>query len=154
MNNRGGFSEIPLNFIPAMQARVMNRSILSLLRIFLALVAFHSIGVGLGLILIPLDRFGFFGFEGYQGNFFKIQAGVFHLVMCLAYVPAAVNPLKNRLLIRFAILAKFTATLFLFAYAALVEMVWMVLVSGILDSLMGGILLWLNHRLPEDEKTP
>ena len=119
-----------------------------LLRIFLVMVALHSFFVGVGLIIIPLDYFGFFGFEGYQGIFFKIQGGVFHIVMCGAYIPAAVDPFRNRILIRFSIFAKFSATIFLLSYALFVEMVWMALVSGLFDFLMGGILVWFHRRLP------
>jgi hypothetical protein len=118
-----------------------------LLKIFLVLVALHSFLVGMGLIFIPLDLYEFFGFKGYYGSFFKIQGGVFHIVMCGAYVPAALNPVRNRIMIRFAIFAKFIATVFLVGYALFVEMVWMVLASGIFDFLMGMILVWFNEGL-------
>jgi len=120
---------------------------LKLLRIFLSLVALHTFCVGVGLIVIPLEYYDLFGFEGYQGLFFKVQAGVFHLVMCGAYIPAAIDPAGNRILIRFSIFAKFTATVFLFSYAFLFEMIWMVLVSGIADFLMGLILVWFYRKL-------
>jgi hypothetical protein len=61
----------------------------------------------------------------------------------MAYVMAALDPLKNRMLIIYSILAKFTATLFLVGYSLFGEMVWMVLVSGFADFLMGMILLGL-----------
>jgi hypothetical protein len=111
------------------------------LRIFLWLVAIHSFCVGLGLMLIPLEYYDFFGFGNYQGSFFKIQAGIFHMVLVIAYVFAARDPVKYRVLILFSILAKFIATLFLIGYSFFAEMVWMVLVSGIADFLMGLILL-------------
>ena len=120
---------------------------LKLLKIFLSLVALHTCCVGVGLIVIPLEYYNFFGFEGYQGIFFKIQAGVFHIVMCGAYIPAAIDPAGNRILIRFSIFAKFTATVFLFSYAFIMEMIWMVLVSGIADFLMGLILVWFYRKL-------
>ena len=115
---------------------------LKLLKIFLILVAIHSFSVGLGLILIPLDYFDLFGFYGYSGNFFKIQAGVFHIVMCGAYVSAAQNPVRNRNMIRFAIFAKMMATVFLISYAAFIDMVWMVMASGLFDFVMGLVLIW------------
>ena len=120
---------------------------IKLLRIFLSLVALHTLCVGVGLIVIPLEYYDFFGFEGYQGFFFKIQAGVFHIVMCGAYIPAAIDPPGNRSLIRFSVFAKFTATLFLFSYAFLGEMIWMVWVSGIADCLMGFILVLFYRKL-------
>lgn len=117
------------------------------LKIFLWLVALHSFCVGLGLMLIPLEYFDFFGFGEYQGNFFKIQAGVFHLMMVIAYVFAALDPAKYRVMILFSILAKFSATLFLISYSIFDEAIWMVIVSGIADFLMGLILLGFYRKL-------
>ena len=124
---------------------------MKLLKVFLFLVAIHSFCVGVGLIAIPLENFDFFGFVGYRGIFFKIQGGVFHIVMCGAYIPAALDPIKNDSLIRFSVFAKFTATVFLLSYTFLAEMAWMVLVSGILDFVIGMILFWFYrnlHRIP------
>lgn len=111
------------------------------MKIFLILVTMHSFCVGLGLILIPLDYYDMFGFSGYSGNFFKIQAGVFHIVMCGAYVSAARDPFGNRVMIQFSIFAKMIATVFLLSYALIIDLVWMVLASGIFDFLMGLVLI-------------
>jgi len=120
---------------------------MKLLKVFLWLIALHSFCVGLGLMLIQLVHYDLFGFENYQGNFFKIQAGAFHLVMVIAYVMAARDPVKNKPMIVFSILAKFTATVFLLSYAFFGDMVWMVLVSGFADLLMGLILLVFYRKL-------
>ena len=101
------------------------------------------------LILIPLEYFDLFGFADYSGNFFKIQAGVFHIVMCVAYVWAAHDPVRNRLMILFAISAKMIATLFLLSYALFMDMVWMVVASGVFDFLMGVVLIWFYRGLRE-----
>jgi hypothetical protein len=118
-----------------------------LLRIFLILVSIHSFCVGLGLIFIPLGLYEFFGFRGYGGNFFKIQAGVFHIVMCLAYSWAALDPVRNVILIRFAIVAKMMATVFLISYAVFIDMIWTVMASGVGDFLMGLVLVWFHRGL-------
>jgi len=120
----------------------MNLRSLKLLKIFLILVAIHSCCVGLGLMIIPLDYYDLFGFYDYSGNFFKIQAGVFHIVMSGAYVLAARDPVRNQVLILFSIFAKMIATVFLISYAVFIDMVWMVLASGIFDFLMGLVLIW------------
>jgi hypothetical protein len=122
---------------------------LKLLKIFLILVAIHSFCVGLGLILIPLDYFELFGFHEYSGNFFKIQAGVFHIVMCGAYVSAARDPVHSRVMISFSIFAKMIATVFLLSYAHFIDMVWMVLASGIFDFIMGMVLIWFLKGLKD-----
>ena len=140
-NNQNCFPEKALLFV---YFCMLN---LKVFRIFLYLVAIHTFCVGIGLIFMPLDIYGFFGFEGYQGNFFKIQAGVFHLVMCGAYIPAAINPQGNRSLLLFAVFAKFTATVFLISYSLFRESIWMVLFSGIFDFLMGLVILWFYLRL-------
>ena len=117
------------------------------LKIFLWLVAIHSFCVGLGLMVIPLEHYDLFGFEDYQGDFFKIQAGLFHLVMVIAYVFAALDPVKYRVMILYSIIAKFAATLFLISYSIFGEPVWMVIVSGIADFIMGLILLAFYRKL-------
>ena len=122
----------------------MNIKSLKLLKVFLFLVTLHTFCVGLGLLFIPLGFFDLFGFSGYSGNFFKIQAGVFHIVMCGAYVPAALDPVRYRVLIHYAIFAKMVATVFLISYALFIDMVWMVMASGIFDFLMGLVLVWFN----------
>lgn len=122
---------------------------LKLLKIYLILVAIHSFCVGLGLILIPLEFFDLFGFFEYSGNFFKIQAGVFHIVMCGAYVSAARDPVGNRLMISFSIFAKMIATVFLISYAVLINMAWIVLASGIFDFVMGLVLIWFLKGLKD-----
>jgi hypothetical protein len=127
----------------------MNLKYLKLLKMFLILVAIHSFCVGLGLILIPLDYFELFGFHEYSGNFFKIQAGVFHIVMCGAYVSAARDPVHSRVMIRFSIFAKMIATVFLLSYALFIDMVWMVLASGIFDFIMGLVLIWFLKGLKD-----
>ena len=125
----------------------MNLRSLKLLKIFLILVTLHSFCVGLGLILIPLDYFELFGFYEYSGNFFKIQAGVFHIVMCGAYALAANDPVGNRIMIRFSIFAKMIATVFLISYAVFIDMAWMVLASGVFDFVMGLLLIWFLKGL-------
>jgi hypothetical protein len=52
-------------------------------------------------------------------------------------------------MIRFAIFAKMIATVFLVSYAVFIEMVWMVVASGVFDFLMGLILIWFYRGLKE-----
>jgi len=130
----------------------MNLRSLKLLKIFLILVAIHSFCVGLGLMIIPLDYYDLFGFYDYSGNFFKIQAGVFHIVMSGAYVLAARDPVGNQVLILFSIFAKMIATVFLISYAVFIDMVWMVLASGIFDLLMGLVLIWFLKGLKNTQE--
>jgi hypothetical protein len=113
------------------------------LRLFLVLVALHSVTVGINLITFPPEWMMKFGFTEVTNNFFKVQGGVFHLVMALAYLLAAWKPTEYRILIIFSISAKGIAALFLFSYYLVYQTTIMILISGIVDLLMGVCLFIL-----------
>lgn len=115
------------------------------LRILLWLIALHSFTVAFLLILLGEECMQFFGFPA--GNaFFQVQGGIFHIVMCVAYILAAVNLGQSRLLIIFIITAKSIAATYLMLYYFLVNPILLVLVSGIADGLMGLAVLLLWRR--------
>ena len=116
------------------------------LRIFLYLIAVHSFVVGLNLIFFPPAWMTSFGFNTISENFFKVQGGVFHIVMVVAYSMAAHNPVKNKPLILFAIITKFIATVFLFTYFLLYTEMITVFLSGVSDFIMGIIILYLYKK--------
>ncbi len=113
-----------------------------LLRWFLFLVALHSFIVGINLILFPTEWMTEFGFAQISEQFFKIQGGVFHIVMAVAYTLAGWRPKEYKVLIIFSITAKFMATVFLFSYFFFVNSLITVLLSGIVDFFMGLILVY------------
>ena len=113
--------------------------------IILWLVALHSFCVGLGLIFLPVSMMPLFGFREYTVNFFPIQGGVFHLVMVVAYVFAALDIDRNRACIYFAIIAKSIAFIFLMTYFLLFEPVITVLLSAISDGIMG-LVIFMIYR--------
>jgi hypothetical protein len=125
----------------------------TLLSILLYLIALHSFFVGLALIILPLPVLEHFGYNGYAGNFFKAQGGIFHIVMSIIYVIAARDVDKHRILIYLTLTAKFIATIFLLGYYFIFEQIWMVLVSGIGDFLMGlcVFLLWRGYQKRPDK---
>ena len=118
-----------------------------LLKFFLWLIAIHSFIVGLLLIMLPADSLAFFGFSVIE-KFFSTQGGVFHVVMSIAYVLAAINLSKSDLLIYFSIAAKLIATVFLFSYFIFNSQIWMVFFSGMGDFIMAVILLvlFINYK--------
>ena len=118
------------------------------LSIALALVALHSAAVGLVLIIAPPSVMQAFGYAMITEPFFKVQGGVFHIVMAVAYALAALDPVGRRLLVVFAIAAKMIATAFLLSYYAVVPSLTVILASGVVDFLMGLLLLLLFRRLP------
>lgn len=114
-----------------------------LLSIFLWLVALHSFAVGVGLIVLPFPLLKFFGYGVCAERFFPSQGGVFHIAMAVGYAMAAYNLKRYECLIIFSIVVKFMATVFLFTYFIFVSSIWLVLLSGISDFLMGLIILIL-----------
>lgn len=114
-----------------------------LLSIFLWLVALHSFAVGLGLIVLPLPLLKFLGYGVCAERFFPSQGGVFHIAMAVGYAMAANNLKRYECLIIFSIVVKFMATVFLFIYFIFVSSIWLVILSGISDFLMGLIILIL-----------
>lgn len=119
-------------------------------RIFFYLVGLHSIGVGIALILSPSDFLSNFGYDPISEPFFKVQGGVFHLVMAAAYFGAAKDPIANTILIRFTIFAKFLATLFLISYFIFYHQVIVILFSGLGDLAMGLIALFFLRNIKKE----
>ena len=112
-----------------------------ILVITLWLIALHSIGVGVGMILLPSEWIAYFNIIPSEHRFFITQGGVFHIVMAVAYGMAAINLVKNEVLITFSIIVKFCATAFLLIYFIFVNQLGIVFLSGIGDFCMGLVLL-------------
>jgi hypothetical protein len=129
---------------PAMDGTV--RRDRNLLRPALLLMALHSFFTGVGLMVQPdfLLRWG--GWGEVQQTFFPAQGGVFHILMAVLYIMAAQQGSARTLLLRFTILVKSVAALFLLSYYACVEAVWLVAVSGVGDALMAVLVLLLWNK--------
>ncbi len=112
------------------------------LSILLWLVGIHSFIVGIGLIAHPEPVLAYWGFSRVTENFFPAQGGVFHVLMAIGYVMAALNLEQNRGLVVFSIIVKGLATVFLFTYYFAVEPISLVLLSGIVDGLMALLIYW------------
>ncbi len=117
-----------------------------LLSLVLIAIGIHSIMVGIGLIIQPEPVMIFAGFNHCSERFFPTQGGIFHILMAAAYLMAAKNPLKNECLIPFTILVKGSAAVFLGIYFLMVNQIWVVLLSGILDGLMCIVVIWVYAR--------
>lgn len=123
------------------------------LKVFLWLIALHSLFVGIGLILFPPAYLEFFGFHDYTYCFFQAQGGVFHIVMCVAYLMAARYMYKSEELILFSIAAKSMGTAFLVIYFVFMEQVWMIIMSAIADGVMAFMLYYLFKRFQTSQKS-
>ena len=113
-----------------------------LLKVILWLIAIHSICFGISLIVLPIPVIEFFGFRLIE-KFFAVQGGVFHIVVSLAYIMAAMDLRNASKLIILSCTAKFMATIFLVLYFFFVSHIFMVIFSGIADFLMGVAILSL-----------
>ena len=109
----------------------------------------HTSCVAIGLFVLPGSYLPYFGFEDYQGRFFQMQAGVFHLVMGVAYLLAIYHGEREAWFVYFAVLAKSIAFLFLVIYFVLFEQIWMVIFSACADGGMGLLLLLIYRRLKQ-----
>ena len=111
-----------------------------ILKWILWLIALHSFGFGISLIVLPISVIEFFGFQLAE-KFFAVQGGVFHIVVSLAYIMAALDLEDSKKLIILSCTAKFMATLFLLSYFFFVNHIFMVILSGIADFFMGLAIL-------------
>jgi len=108
-----------------------------LLSTVLGLVAIHSLGMGLILIVQPAVIMEFAGFSSDCEHFFPTQGGVFHLLMFVVYLMGAIHIEKYHYFIVFSIFVKAVATFFLMMYCFVAEFKWIVFLSGIGDGVMG-----------------
>jgi hypothetical protein len=113
------------------------------LSLFLWFIAIHSILVGIGLIFMPSSILAYFGLPDYSSNFFQAQGGTFHIAVSVAYCMAAANPNKSANLIWFIVYLKLIAFIFLMIYFLFVLQNWLILISGIGDGAMAGVLFFI-----------
>ena len=120
---------------------------ISLFKLLLYLIAFHSFCVGISLIVLPFEILSWFGFTVDPYRFFSTQGGVFHVVLSIAYILAACKPLEERSLVIFIILAKWIAFFFLGFYFLFSEMVPVIAISAISDGVMGLLVMMFFQEL-------
>ena len=125
---------------------------ITLFQLLLYLIAFHSFSVGIALIVLPFGALSWFGFTVDPYRFFSTQGGVFHVVMTIAYLLAAQNPLGEKSLIIFIILAKWIAFFFLAFYFLFSEMVPVIAFSAVSDGLMGLMVMMFFLELHTEEE--
>jgi len=113
----------------------------------LFLLFIHSALTGFGLLVFPEAWLNFLGLHIVPQRFFVSQGGVFHLLMAGAYLAGMIHPLRNVVLIQFAIIVKFCAALFLILYFLFVQGILFVLLNALIDGFFCWLLLLSHHQL-------
>ena len=109
------------------------------------LIALHSYGVFIVLVLAPSWGLELGGWEARFPLFFVRQAGVFHLILATGYLYEYFAHGTARLMV----FAKTCATVFLLAETALDTVPWLVPFSGVTDGLMalaGYLAFWWGGK--------
>ncbi len=118
-----------------------------MLRVLLYLIALHSFFTGVGLVLQPEELIHWGGWGDIAQPFFAAQGGVFHILMAMLYVVAARRDEARTVLVPYIVFVKIAAAVFLLIYFLCVQPIWLVLVSGFADGIMGAALLVLYRHV-------
>lgn len=118
-------------------------------RLLISLIALHSAMVGVMFLLVPLWTMRFAGWAGIDPLFFAYQAGVFHVVLAVAYL---IEWHKYRG-VSILITAKIVAFVFLITATLIDPIPWAVWTSGILDGLMAVAVWWLHRNVASSQST-
>ena len=118
------------------------------------LIALHSFSVGWLLILHPAGLMHMFGFHPIGNDFFPVQGGVFHVLMSFFYLTIALRREGYRSMIYFSIVIKAGALVFLLSYYFFVEPILIVLISGVVDGVMAGVVTAAYHSFQQQGAVP
>ena len=120
----------------------MDARVRMLERWIVVLIAIHSAGVGMLLLLAPRWSAEFGGWDGIASLFFTRQAGVFHIVVAIGYL---LDYFRSGG-VTFLVVTKSIAVVFLTAAFLLGERAWAVPFSAVTDGLMGAVVAALHLR--------
>lgn len=119
----------------------------SLLKYFLFLFSFQSMAVGLFLMFFPPDLMRLVGFPLIYENFFKVQSGLFHLILVIIFLLAAVDPIKNKIFVLLSIIVKFTTLSFLLSYYIFVSDYWILIIGSLNELVISGLLMFFYLKV-------
>jgi len=112
-------------------------------KLLVRLIALHSTIVGTMFLTAPDWTMKFAGWQSIEPVFFAYQAGIFHVVLAVAYL------LEYRRYRGVSILvtAKVIAFFFLIAATIIDPIPWAVWTSGILDGGMAVVVWWVHRQV-------
>ena len=111
-------------------------------RLELIIIAIHSFVAGSILILLPDDLMRRFGLGDASVSFYSVQSGVMLYILAIGYLLFGLKYAHDRGLILLALVTKFIGATFLFICYFVINEAWILLVSSIVDFIMGLAILW------------
>lgn len=118
-------------------------------RLLVSLVALHSCIVGTMFISAPDWTMKFAGWQSISPAFFAYQAGIFHIVLAVAYLLEYHRYRGVSILMS----AKTIAFVFLITATIIDPIPWAVWTSGILDGLMAVAVWWVHRQVGSHQST-
>ena len=116
-------------------------------KLLVSLIALHSIMVGAMFLLAPAWTMKFAGWQSISPVFFAYQAGIFHVVLAVAYLLVYQRYRGVSILVT----AKVIAFVFLITATIIDPIPWAVWTSGIIDGLMALVVWWVHRRVKSEE---
>lgn len=111
-------------------------------RLYVVLVALHSLAIGVVLLFLTEWGLAFGGFHDVRPLFFPRQAGAFHLVVAAAYLYD--HFVHGRVTVM--VMTKCLAVAFLCGVWVLSPVPWLVPLSALGDGLMAGLAVCVHRR--------
>ena len=118
------------------------------LSLLLRCIAMHSVLVGITLVVAPDAVLEYFGFAPGGEEFFRIQAGVFHIAVAFVYTRESM--MQPTVMPQTAFI-KCVAVVFLFTYYFMVDSIPVVLLSALTDGVMGALTI-VGYRQTRQER--
>lgn len=111
-------------------------------RLYVLLVALHSLAIGVVLLFLTEWGLAFGGFHDVRPLFFPRQAGAFHVVVAAAYV----YDLHVHGRVTVMVMTKSLAVAFLCGVSLLTTVPWLVPLSALGDAVMAGLAVFVHRR--------
>lgn len=118
-------------------------------KLLVSLIALHSTIVGAMFLMAPDWTMKFAGWQSISPAFFAYQAGIFHVVLAVAYL-LEYHRYRG---VSIIITAKSIAFVFLITATIIDPIPWAVWTSGILDGLMALVMWWVHRQVGSRQLT-
>jgi len=119
-------------------------------RLEMIIIAIYSFVAGSVLILLPKDLMRSFGLGDASVSFYSIQSGIMLCILAIGYFMIGLKYANNQGIVLLALLIKFAGAIFLFICYFVINEAWILLVSSIVDFIMGLAISWHYINLSLD----